>query len=181
MNVVKTGTVFVNADSTPPLTTPSGEAVPTIQTRRPPKTAETEYKKLENLTSETEFVLHEVSAAFPFQLFPDKIVIDKSKITIVRNGLFYKRIIPIPIQDTLTVKMTRGILFAAIDFEIKGYETNPSSVTHLWGGEAFTALIYMLGLIQAFKNGIDLSKIPNEKILEKLEEIGRLENEKTNS
>lgn len=152
-----------------------------VQGTRPPKTETTEYKKLSDLTRETEEVLYEVSAVFPFQLFPDKIIIDKSRITIVRNGLFYKRIIPIPLRDTLTVKMTRGILFAAIDFEIKGYETNPSSVTHLWGGDAFTALIYMLGIIQAYKNKIDLSKIPTDKIMYKLEEIGRVEYEKTHS
>src|SRR5687767_8473081 len=84
--------------------------------------AKEEIKKLDVLTTETESVIYQVASVFPFQLFPDKIIVDKNKVTIVRKQLLYKRIFPILLEDIRTVKVTRGPFFASIEFEVSGYE-----------------------------------------------------------
>jgi hypothetical protein len=136
-----------------------------------------EILKLEELVKETETVIYQLSSVFPFQLFPDKIIIDKSKVTIVRKEIFFKRVFPILIENIKTVKVSRGLLFAAMEFEITGYEENPRPVTFFWPGEATKAKQYIFGLIQAKKGGVDLAKLTTVQIKKRLEEIGKAEEE----
>src|SRR3989344_3628797 len=100
------------------------------QTKNEPKEEKAEIGKLKTLADETETVIYKASSVFPFQLFPDKIIIDKNKVSIIRKMLFFKRIFPILYEDIQTVKVNRGILLAAVEFEVRGYEQNPRPVLH---------------------------------------------------
>lgn len=133
--------------------------------------------KLDKLVREKNIVIYELSSAFPFQLFPDKIIIDENKVSIVRKELFFKRIFPIMIDDILTVKINRSILFASLEFDIKRYEENPSPTTYLWPKEASLAKRYIFGLVQAKRENIDLSALSTKQLKRKLLEIGRASDE----
>lgn len=136
-----------------------------------------EVKKLEKLAQESEKTIYELSSVFPFQLFPDKIIIDKLKVTVIRNDLFYRRTFPILIEDIKTIKVTGGILFASMEFEVAGYEENPQAVTHLWPKDATKAKQYILGLIKTTKEKIDLSALSTDQVKKNLEEIGKAKEE----
>ncbi len=136
--------------------------------------------KLNRIVSESGHIIYELSSVFPFQLFPDRVIIDESKVTIARKDLFFKRVYSIMFDDILTVRVNRGILFAAIEFKVKrfGHEIRP--ITYLLPKEATLAKKYILGLIEAKKANIDMSKLTVYQIREKLEEIGKTEEEAEN-
>ncbi len=113
--------------------------------------ARKEFKKLEKLVEKTNNVIYEISSTFPFQLFPDRIIIDENKVTLARKELFFKRTFPIMYDDIITVKVDRGILFAAIEFEIKRLEKSPRPINYLNPKEASTAKKYIMGLVEAKK------------------------------
>lgn len=132
-----------------------------------------ESEKLGKLVQQTKSVLYQLSSVFPFQLFPDKIIVDETTVTIVRRHLFFKRVNPLMISDIRSVRVNRSILFAAMEFQLKGYHEMPSSVTHLWPNEATRAKQYILGILKSNEANIDLSKLTLKEVKEKLLELGR--------
>jgi hypothetical protein len=131
-----------------------------------------EEAKLKKLAKKSNHIIYEVSSVFPFQLFPDKLVIDENKITIVRKEIFFKRIYSVMFADILTVRVNRGILFAAIEFDVKRMDYHLRPLTYLKPKEASLAKKYIMGLCEAKRENIDLSKLTVEQIRGRLEEIG---------
>ncbi len=130
-------------------------------------------QKLDALAMESNSIIYEASSVFPFQLFPDKIVIDVNKITVDRRDFLFQRVYPILIEDVLTVRLDRGILFASLIFEVNKFIQIARPITYLKPHEAATARQYIMGLVQAKKAGIDLSKLTLDQIRIKLKEIGK--------
>ena len=131
-----------------------------------------EEAKLKKLARESSHIIYETSSVFPFQLFPDRIIIDENKVTVSRREIFFKRVFSIMYSDILTVRVNRGIIFAAIEFEVKrlGYQIRP--VTYLWPKEASRAKKFIMGLCEAKREGVDMSKLTVDQIKGRLEEIG---------
>ncbi len=122
-------------------------------------------------------IIYKARSAFPFQLFPDEVVVETDKITVIHRSLWFKTVSPIPLDNMMSVTITRGILFASMSFEITGFETNPGDISHLWPSDAALAKRYILGLIQARKQQIDLTHVTPDDIREHVEEIGKLDGE----
>jgi hypothetical protein len=136
-----------------------------------------EIEKLKTLAEETDTVLYQISSVFPFQIIPDKIIIDKNKVTVVRKWLFNKHIFPMLYENITTVKVNRGLMFASIEFELLGFEENPGAITFLWPEKAGKAEHYILGMIKAKREQIDLSKLRPGQINKHIEKIGSSEEE----
>lgn len=132
-----------------------------------------EINKLNTLAQEANTIIYELSSTFPFQLFPDKIVIDENKVTIFRRELFFQRTYPILIEDILTIRLDEGILFSSLTFSANKFINMKRPLTYLKPEEAKKARQYIMGLVQAKKAKIDLSKLTLQEIRIKLEEIGR--------
>lgn len=132
-----------------------------------PKNKDTQ--KLQAMASGTDEVLLEISSVFPFQLFPDTVILDKNKVSIVHRALLFKRIFPLLYTDIQTVRVNKSILFSALEFEVRGYDRNPRPVTHLDPLEAEKAERYILGLVNAKRERVDLSRVDGiKKTLAKL-------------
>ena len=139
-----------------------------------------EVDKLNKIVTESNHIIYELSSVFPFQLFPDKVIIDENKITIARKELFFKRVYSIMYDDILTVRVNRGILFAAIEFKVKRFGKNIRPITYLSPKDAAMAKKYIVALVEAKKAKIDMSKLSVDQIREKLEEIGQGDEEVEN-
>jgi uncharacterized protein YfeS len=59
-----------------------------------------------------------------------------------------------------------------MEFEIKRYEQNPRPVVYLIPSEAALAQKYIMGLIQAKRENVDMSKMTREQIMDRIEQIG---------
>ncbi|MBI3980613.1 hypothetical protein HY345_01305 [Candidatus Microgenomates bacterium] len=132
-----------------------------------------EEEKLVNLAQESDDIVCEISSVFPFQLFPDQVVVDKNKVIVIRNEFMYKRTFPILTEDIQTVRVTRGAIFASLEFEVVGYKKNPRPVTHLRPDDALKAEEYILGLVKAGRKKVDLSTLPSREIRKELEVVGK--------
>jgi len=128
-------------------------------------------KKLKNLAAQSRIIC-QVRSAFPFQLFPDELIVEADKLTVIHRTFAWKNIFPLPIDTLNNVNVTRALIFATLSFEIHGYEKNPDNIQYLWPSDAAKAKRCIMGLIGAHKAGIDLSKIPFEDLIKYLEEIG---------
>jgi hypothetical protein len=133
------------------------------------KDAKEELKKLANQSS----IIYQLHSVFPFQLFPDRLIIERDKITVVHRTIAWKNVFPMIIDNINSVTVTRSIFFASLSFELTGYETNPGSIEFLWPEDAAKAKRYIIGLINAKKQGIDVNKVPIEEMADDLEEIGK--------
>jgi len=80
-------------------------------------------------------------------------------------------------RDIITIRVNRSFLFASIEFEVKRIYKKPSSISYLKPKEATKVKKYIMGLVEAKKAGIDLSKLTTQQIKDKLEEIGGADEE----
>lgn len=136
------------------------------------KEGQKEIAKLDKLAEETGKIIYELSSVFPFDIFQDKIIIDENKVTVVRRDFLYKRITPIDYSDILTVRVSRSILFAALNFEIKRSRFGSIFINYLNPRKATLAKDYIIGILTAKKANIDFSKLTTYAIKKKLKEIG---------
>src|SRR5258706_2133265 len=136
-----------------------------------------EVDKLGKIIDRTNNVIYELCSVFPFQLFPDKIIIDENKVTIVRKEFLFKRIFPIMYEDLLTIRVNRGLFFAAMEFEVKRLAKKPRPISFLSPKRATVAKQYIMGLVEAKKANIDFSKLTAGQIKQRLEEIGKASEE----
>jgi|JI10StandDraft_1071094.scaffolds.fasta_scaffold877807_2 hypothetical protein len=140
-----------------------------------PKKA-SELDKLDHLHRRATIRLFSCSALFPFDLFPDSLVIDHNKVDIVyRNFFGHNHTVSLPIERLNYVGVNSVLFLSTLRFETKGLEQNPEPLTMLPTHAAQYAKNLIFGLMAAEKNGIDLSHLSRDDILDKLVEIGRVE------
>lgn len=134
-------------------------------------------KKLDELVAKSQRILYKTKTVFPFDLFPDEIIIDENKIDIIVKPFFYtENIFPILLKNIHGVNINATLFFASITFELTGIEANPGEIRFLWQQDAYKIKRIVTGLTAAVKEGIDLSQIPQEELVAKVEEIGRARN-----
>jgi hypothetical protein len=132
-------------------------------------------KKLDNLASSMQKPLMAITSVFPFSFFPDSIVVDKKKVDVIHRSFFAtKRVFTIFIDDIRTVRVSNGLFFATIRFEVKGFEQNPQPVKYLRKHEAKKIRDLIIGLVTTDMEDIDISKIPEKQAKKKLTKIGRV-------
>ncbi len=131
-------------------------------------------EKLDILVSRTQRTLLKFHGVFPFDFFPDTIRIDENKVDITyRHFFFFKHMFPIFIKNINAARVNTGVFFASLAVEVTGFEINPKPVNYLWKRDAIKARRIILGLVVAYKEGVDVSQIPTHELVEKVEEIGK--------
>lgn len=130
-------------------------------------------QKLQELVTKTRRVLFAISSFFPFDIFPDSIVLDETKVTITtRNFFLAKQEYTFPYEDILDITVEASVLFATLRIFVEEPK-EPFTVRHLKKEEALRAKHMLEGLRICIKEGVDIIKIPTEKLVKDLEEIGR--------
>src|SRR5687768_500406 len=78
-------------------------------------------EKLDQLTQQTSKVIMQISNIFPFDFFTDKLIIRPTKVDLVYGVFFFSDyILSMLIKDLKTVKVSTGLLFATMSFELQG-------------------------------------------------------------
>jgi hypothetical protein len=131
-------------------------------------------QKLDQLVSDSAEVIYRCKNIFPFDFFPDQVIIDKTKIDLI-YGLFFasKEVFTIMHKDLHAITMDYDLFFATIDFEVSGYEHDPGPIKFMSRKDALIVRRITLGIIASQKEGIDLSKLTTQELRIKLEEIGK--------
>ncbi len=130
--------------------------------------------KFDSLVRGCKRMLYKLSAIFPFDLFPDEIIIDECKVSVVfREFFFSDDIHSINIEQIRDVDVETGPFFAKLQIVPDGYPSKPLIVRYLSKKQAYRARSIIQGLMVAKRNNIDLGKIDEPDLAGKLESLGR--------
>lgn len=136
--------------------------------------------KFEELINRSTKEIMKISSFFPFDLFPDVLIVYPDRVNIIFKEFFFsKQIITVLIKNIKDIVVETSILFATIKITIDGYEQNPVTIRFLKRGEAIKTRRMIQGLASLDKAGIDILKIKAElgaeEFLKKVEELGQAE------
>lgn len=107
---------------------------------------------------------------FPWQLIPDQIVIDQSKLTFeYRHILHTENIRTILLQDVYKVEVTYVLLIAALVIN----NSEVYKIPFLHRRDAVRAKQIITGLLVARRENINLEEVSPDTLVGKLVEIGR--------
>lgn len=131
-------------------------------------------QKLEALVTKTSKPLLKVRAVWPFDFFPDEIIVDTEKVDIVSRTFFWsKQVKCVMLKNIFDVIVETSLLFATIRIIDKNYVEQESSIGFLWKNEAMRAKNIIQGLVTAVAEGIDLTKCDKNDLVEKMKKIGK--------
>jgi hypothetical protein len=135
-------------------------------------------QKIENVKERADRELATVKAVFPFDLFPDEVVVDENKITIVNHSFFFnKHIRSILVKDIANVTATTSLFFGSLQIVDQYFTQDPVRVEYLKRTEAICARRLIQGLMIAYQDKIDFSKMDTNVVYKQLLEIGKVAEE----
>lgn len=91
-------------------------------------------KNKEKMISNENKVIMKIHSVFPFDLFPNSIILKKNKIDIIHRPFFFARnVFTVFISDIRTIIISSGPFFATLSFELKGMnnDQNPNPTRFL--------------------------------------------------
>jgi hypothetical protein len=138
------------------------------------KESEKNISKFENIIEGSSRELYRTKAVFPFDLFPDEVIIDMNKVNIIKKIFFFtQRVHGVFIQDITDIFVSTAPFFATLEIIDSGFIENSIKIPFLKIDDALKARRIIQGLIVAKKQAIDLSGLKDDKDLTtKLEALG---------
>ncbi len=121
---------------------------------------------------------HEILASartvFLIKLFPDDIVIDRTKITITKRSFFWSSsVVSIRVEDILNVSTDVGPLFGSVSIASRVMNSiDHFQISYLWRGDAIYIKHIIQGYVFALQNNVDVGKLPKKELLDMLNELG---------
>ncbi len=130
--------------------------------------------KFQGLPKSTNRVLYKLKAVILFDLFPDELIIDIDKVTIVYKYFFAsEQIHSVKIGDISDVLVETSPFLSVLKIVDRGFVENSINIEHLITEQAMKARRIIQGLIIIKERGVDLTPFSNEEIIEKAEELGK--------
>jgi len=134
-------------------------------------------KKIDQLKREVR-KSHEVLASartvFPMKLFPDRVILDRTKITIVRRDFFWSsNVVSIRIEDILNVACGTGPLFGSISISSRVMNSiDHFEISFLWRNDAIQLKNLIQGYVIAKHNKINTTELSRKELIETISELG---------
>jgi len=105
-----------------------------------------------------------IKATFPFDLFPEEIIVDRFKIDVIKRDFFAtQNVITVPLSGTVTVEVYRSLFFssALIHDPSTGAKVRVSKLSTK-DAEIFRKLI--LGLVVGIRQGVNFMGMTTEEV-----------------
>ncbi len=130
--------------------------------------------RFDSLVSGCRRMLLRIRALFPFDLFPDEVIIDECKVSVVFHEFFFSEDIhSINIEMIRDVDIETGPFFAKLQIVPDGYPSKPLVVRYLKKRDAIRARSIIQGLMVVKRRNIDLGKVNDADLADKLEMLGK--------
>lgn len=130
-------------------------------------------RKLEQVVKSSHQKVASSSTMFPFVLFPDDIILDRTVLTIIKRTLLSKNVISIRIEDILNVSINTGPFFGSINISSRVMNsTDHFTISFLPKREAIHLKKAIQGSMIACHNKIDTSELSQEELIKTLCELG---------
>lgn len=137
-----------------------------------PKEGE-ETEKFNHMVDQCEVPLLKITTVFPFVFFPNDVIVDVNKVTIIfRNFFASEQVHSVLVKDISDVVVETNPIFAVLKIVDIGYTDNTIDINYLKRSDAEKARRVIQGLVMIQRNGIDLSKVECDDLLQKVENLG---------
>lgn len=130
-------------------------------------------KKLNDLVEIDSKPILVVYSVFPFDLFPTKIILDRSKLTIIYNNFLTRYLQTILIPNVLNIVIEEAVILSNLLITDRLIPQETISVPNLSKRNAQRIRRLVQGLLIAQQKNVDVAKIDTNELLEKLEIIGK--------
>jgi hypothetical protein len=132
-------------------------------------------KELKRMIRRSNDVLASATTVFPFDLFPDSIVVDRTKVTITKRNFFWsEQVMSIRIEDVLNVSVASGPFFGALTIASRVMSTEDHFTTRFfWRKDAAHLKHIIQGYVIARHNRIDTKHLSRDNLIKTLEELGQ--------
>lgn len=132
---------------------------------------------LSQLAEAANEILYSISNIFPFDLFPDRMIIRPNHVDIVHGIFFWSGSTErLQIIDIREISVHYNPLFATIVIHAIGPPDITLTVKHLLRPQALRAKRIILGLLECHQQQVDLTKYSKKELIAHVEEIGRAKN-----
>ena len=119
-------------------------------------------------------ILFKATTVFPFILFPDEIIIDKDKVSIVSQTFFAAdRRESVLIKNIADCFVDTSLFFGALKITDKYYEDKVMTVNYIKKSQAIKPKDIIQGLVLCHEKGVDISEIKPADLMPYLIEIGK--------
>lgn len=134
-----------------------------------------EEKRLNESIDKVKNVLFATKTLFPFDLFPDDVVIDLERLSI-RKHMFFKseESLTYEISDIYGFTVEYGPVSSTIRLQFSRIRQSEVLIRHLSHTDAATMKELITGILKAKKEHIDLIKIDQHVLYDKIEELGKV-------
>ncbi len=137
-------------------------------------------QKLDAIADKHDVILFTAKTVFPFSIFPDTLVIDTTKITIVRKQMFAtENIITVPHKDIADASVQTALFLATFTLTYTLHTQSPGAaqpitetISSLRREDAIKAKNLIKGILVARAESIDISKIEPDELLNTIERFG---------
>jgi hypothetical protein len=123
--------------------------------------------------------LFKFKAIFPLDLFPDEVILDKLKISIIKRDFFFsKRIITLPLTTTINVKIFRGPITSQIEIDdTSTLHQNPIPIRNIFIHDAIRFQELVEGIVIGMRQGINLMRMDKDELIDTASKWGAVKAE----
>ena len=130
-------------------------------------------EKLTRLAQMSNDILFRCRTVFPFDFFPDTVIVDKTKVNFIIKEFFLSEIVhSIMIKNIKDIQVETSAFFAKIVIIPDVYLGQAITVSYLSKSGAQEARRVIQGLMLCYKEGIDISDLDASEIKNKIETAG---------
>ena len=138
-----------------------------------PTDTKQEREKLDGLLHRKDQNLLHATAIWPFDLFPNEVLIDSTKVSFIFKNFMFKETRAVLIKDISDVVVDATPFFATLTVVDKGLVENSLSIRFLNKEAALSARRIIQGLMAAkHEMNLDFAMLPLDELREKLEQLG---------
>jgi len=118
-------------------------------------------------------VLLIIKSVFPFDFFPDKLIIDENKLSIYSREFFFTDDVRcFCYKDIQFVEIFSSLFFASLQIKIFGFPNDDIKITFLKRNDAYKARRLIQGLIEGTKANVDFSGMNTSELTCQAEILG---------
>lgn len=131
--------------------------------------------KMKEAVNRSHEVIMKARTVWPFTMFRDYIIVDRTKVTImVKDFFFLDRTISIRLEDILNIKASYGPFFGSITIVVRILNSEDHhSISFLWREDAVKLKNILQGYIIALNNNIACTNQTKDELIETLTELGQ--------
>jgi len=132
-------------------------------------------RDLKKIVRQSHEVLASANTVFPISLFPDTVVVDRTKVTITRRNFFWSSdVMSIRIEDVLNVSASVGPLFGSLTVASRVMSTiDHFQISFFWRNDAIHLKHIIQGYVIAQHNNLDTAHLKRGELVRTLEELGQ--------